>query len=111
MKKIIITIVAVVAIIVAGIYLFRDRILQQALKPNDNTTPQAQELPTNSEPEVVAQNLRVPWEIAFLPDGDMLVTERGGTLKRIGKTSASFSVSGAQQLGEGGLLGLALHPD
>lgn len=61
--------------------------------------------------EVVATGLRVPWEIAFLSDGDMLVTERNGYLKRIGKEPASIKIDGTYEHGEGGLLGLAIHPD
>lgn len=62
------------------------------------------------EPTVVAQDLAIPWELAFLPDGSMLVTERGGTLKHI-NSGVSTAVSGVSPVGEGGLLGLALHPD
>lgn len=60
---------------------------------------------------IVAENLRIPWEIVFLPDGDMLVTERPGTLKRIGKNSRVYEILGVKHTGEGGLLGMALHPD
>jgi glucose/arabinose dehydrogenase len=59
----------------------------------------------------VAKNLTVPWDIVFLPDGDMLVTERPGTLKRIGKTTANISLPSIRHVGEGGLMGIALHPD
>lgn len=61
--------------------------------------------------EVVAENLKIPWEIAFLPDGDILVTERPGTLKRIGKNGFVYKIEGVRHIGEGGLLGLALHPE
>jgi aldose sugar dehydrogenase len=60
---------------------------------------------------VVAERLSIPWEIVFLPDGDMLVTERPGTLIRIGRDGAVIPISGVRHVGEGGLLGLALHPD
>ena len=63
-----------------------------------------------SDVEVVADNLRVPWDIAFLPSGDMLVTERPGTLLRIGVDKQRHAVEGVLHVGEGGLLGIALHP-
>ena len=61
--------------------------------------------------EVVATGLDVPWDVAFLPDGDLLVTERSGTLQRIGPSSASYHVEGVVERGEGGLHGVAVHPD
>jgi glucose/arabinose dehydrogenase len=61
--------------------------------------------------EVLAENLRVPWAVAFLPDGDMLVTERPGTLLRIGADEQEHEIAGVRQRGEGGLLGVAVHPD
>ncbi len=60
--------------------------------------------------EVIAENLQIPWEIAFLQEGDLLVTERPGTLRRIGKVSKTYAIPGVANVGEGGLLGLALHP-
>lgn len=62
------------------------------------------------EPQVVATRLSIPWDIAFLPDGDMLVTERPGMLVRIGD-GRRYPVEGVRHIGEGGLLGIALHPD
>lgn len=62
--------------------------------------------------EIVAENLKIPWEIAFLPDGSLLITERPGNLVRIWPDSRqSVPVAGVAHVGEGGLLGLALHPD
>src|SRR5688500_19305184 len=64
--------------------------------------------------ETVATGLEIPWEIAFLPDGSALVTERPGRVRLLdsegrlqGEPVAEVDVS-AQ--GEGGLLGLALDP-
>ena len=40
--------------------------------------------PVNYTLETVADGLDHPWSIAFLPDGDMLVTERTGALLLVG---------------------------
>lgn len=53
-----------------------------------------------------------PWEIAFLPDGTPLVTERGGTLAAVvgGARHVVGAVPGVVASGEGGLMGLAVDP-
>ena len=61
--------------------------------------------------EVVTSGLDTPWEIVFLPGGELLVTERSGNLVLIGKTATRIQVPNVEQRGEGGLLGLALDPD
>lgn len=64
--------------------------------------------------EVIADDLDIPWGMAFLPDGNMLVTERPGTLKLIsgsGQSRQTFEIEGVEHAGEGGLLGVALHPE
>lgn len=61
--------------------------------------------------EVAASGLDTPWEIVFLPDGEMLVSERSGNLVLIGSTTTRIQVPNVAQRGEGGLLGLALDPD
>ncbi len=63
--------------------------------------------------EVVARKLHIPWDVAFLPNGDLLVTERIGTLLRLtreGKKTMLVGVPKINSEGEGGLLGLVLHP-
>lgn len=65
---------------------------------------------TEEDIEVIAQNLNIPWEVAFLPTGEILVTERPGTLLLI-KNRQKISIEGVAHVGEGGLLGLAIHPD
>lgn len=63
----------------------------------------------------VAQGLEHPWSMAFLPNGDILVTERAGRLRVIQDGSLlPEPVSGVPELvvsGQGGLLDLLLHPD
>lgn len=61
--------------------------------------------------QIVAENLIIPWEIAFLPDESLLVTERSGNIVRVWpQEHASVPVQGVAHVGEGGLLGLVLHP-
>jgi glucose/arabinose dehydrogenase len=63
--------------------------------------------------EVVA-GLEHPWSLAFLPDGDMLVTERPGRLRRIGRDGrVSAPIAGVPSVyveGQAGLLDVALSP-
>jgi glucose/arabinose dehydrogenase len=64
--------------------------------------------------DTIAKGLDVPWGIAFLPDGDMLVTERSGELFRFGSTGKlKANISGVPEVyasGQGGLLDIVLHP-
>jgi glucose/arabinose dehydrogenase len=61
-----------------------------------------------------ATGLANPWGLVFLPDGSMLVTQRNGTLHLVTpEGSVSDPISGVPEVaavGQGGLLGLALHP-
>ncbi len=63
---------------------------------------------------VVTTGLSHPWAIAFLPGGDMLITERDGRLRVVrGGVLDPQAVSGLPQVrtdGNGGLMDVALHP-
>ncbi len=65
--------------------------------------------------ETVVQGLEHPWSLAFLPDGQMLVTERPGRLRYAdmsGKISEPLSgVPRVFARGQGGLLDVVLDPD
>lgn len=64
--------------------------------------------------DTVVSGLPVPWGLAFLPDGNFLVTERGGRLYRVGPDNTRMPVEGTPEVlaaGQGGMLDVALHPD
>ncbi|ACK82379.1 PQQ-dependent sugar dehydrogenase [Methylorubrum extorquens] len=64
--------------------------------------------------EPVACNLDHPWGLAFLPDGRMLVTERGGRLRIVsagGQVSPPLPGTPPVHTGEGGLLDVAADPN
>jgi aldose sugar dehydrogenase len=63
----------------------------------------------------VVDGLEHPWSMAFLPDGDMLVTERPGRLRIVRNGSMlPDPVPGLPEIrvgGQGGLLDVVPHPD
>lgn len=63
----------------------------------------------------LASGLDHPWALAFLPGGEILVTERAGRLRVFGKDGKlSPAVAGLPAVdarGQGGLLGVALDPN
>ena len=63
----------------------------------------------------LTKGLDHPWGLAFLPDGRMLVTERPGRLRIVGRDGRlePQPVTGVPQVaqhGQGGLMDVALHP-
>ena len=97
--------------------------------PDDSESGRAPNLPTPNTPsaapsgssdddnvgvQVLVKNLDVPWGLAFLPDGNALVTER--TTMRIlqispgGRSTPVQTITEAYASGEGGLLGIAVSP-
>lgn len=63
--------------------------------------------------EVVVPDLNIPWGMAFLPDGSMLITEKSGELIHF-KNGKKTIISGLPEVylrGQGGLLDIELHPE
>jgi len=66
------------------------------------------------EVKVWVQDLEIPWSLVFLPDGRALVSERPGRIRLIenGKLAPEpYMILNVKHIGEGGLMGLAVHPD
>lgn len=65
--------------------------------------------------ETVATGLEVPWAFAWLPNGDLLFTERPGRVRivRGGKLQPEpvFRVADVEPSSESGLMDITLHPD
>lgn len=89
------------------------------LPPDGSDTPSPEEglrLADLEEGRVVtvATDLRIPWELRFLPGGGLLVTERRGRLVELARDGGRLAEAGVPDVahtGEGGLMGLALSPD
>ncbi|WP_418281809.1 PQQ-dependent sugar dehydrogenase [Halorubrum sp. DTA98] len=83
----------------------------------------------DAEVETVIEGLEVPWDLAFAPDGDLFVSERVGRITRydgdeLTELAAPDVIDRADSVdpdaeetswwdggGEGGLMGLAVHPN
>lgn len=80
------------------------------------TTYKAKDLTYKTQ--VVADGLKQPWSMVFLPDGSMLVAEKFGDIIRIspntfpgGTKQVAGSIADVEVQGQGGLMDLTLHPD
>ncbi|MCB0449655.1 MAG: PQQ-dependent sugar dehydrogenase [Confluentibacter sp.] len=67
----------------------------------------------NYTTELVVADINIPWGMAFLPDGSMLITEKAGDLIHF-KNGKKTLIEGVPEIyvrGQGGLMGIKLHPD
>jgi len=77
------------------------------------SAPPAQ-APSGLKVEEVVGGLSHAWDVGFLPDGQVLVTQRAGklTLVKDGRaTDLKADLDDVKPRGEGGLMGLVVHPD
>ncbi len=94
----------------AGIlaYANRQALVARFFEPTQSTVTRG-DIP-EGEISVAATDLATPWSVSLLPEGDMLVSERSGQLRRIGSSGQIYTVENVRETSEGGLLGIALHP-
>lgn len=91
-----------------------------------STTPAPAATTTESTPAVVPRivvqevtnGLQHGWDLGFLPDGKVLITERPGRLTLLdratpgaARTTVDADFGDLNARGEGGLMGLVIHPD
>ncbi len=64
--------------------------------------------------DTIVDGLDIPWGLEFLPNGDLLISERSGKLLRYSNGKIYGPIAGLPEImaiGQGGLLDLKLHPD
>ncbi len=70
---------------------------------------------TTIDTTTLLSGIDTPWEILWGPDNFIWFTERQGTVSRLnpesGQRTVILTIEDAFEYGEGGLLGMALHPD
>jgi aldose sugar dehydrogenase len=80
-----------------------------------NKSDDTDNTPVNLKDSVLVSNLTLPWEILWGPDNHIWVTERGGKISRVNPTTGAITplltIADVRAQGEGGLLGMVLHPD
>lgn len=106
-------IIILAVLILGALWLGREQLFFTVARPTHSPlTSELSELPTSPAPEVVKDNLQVPWALGWLLDGTLLVTERPGRLVAIfaDQSTKVIPIAATASTGEGGLLGLAIHP-
>ena len=96
---------------IACIYLFVVTLNFSCAQDAENEVSTPENIPFSAE--LFIDGLQIPWGMAFLPNGGMLITEKAGTLihfKNGVKTNIS-NVPAVYSRGQGGLLDVVLHPD
>jgi glucose/arabinose dehydrogenase len=83
-----------------------------ACKKDDDNTPST---PATIKDSILVSGLQFPWEILWGPDNHIWMTERDGEISRINPTTGVvtpvFTITEVEPDGEGGLLGMVLHPN
>ena len=83
------------------------------LLPNQTRAPKPTQA-TEVDVATVVKGLASPWALEFLPDGRMIVTEKGGKLRIVSKDGKiGEPIAGVPKVdarGQGGLLDVALSP-
>ena len=110
MKKIIIFVVFLALVVIGYFYVYSKAVENDNRRRIDRIDNNGNQ--NIADREVILDNLEIPWDIAFLDGDKMLVAERPGRLILVsGKERKEISIEGVKHAGEGGLLGIRLHPN
>ena len=115
MGKVSLAISILLIFFIAGVIYTRNK--TSYTPPSVRTTEEKKSVisPNQEENEkIVADSLEVPWSLVFLPDSSLLFTERPGRVNLLtqdGKIQEIATISDVLARGEGGLLGVTIHPD
>lgn len=115
----------IVAVFILGLYVIgKQRTKMTTTTVSLTPTPTASVNKKDSEEkmidhpriETVADNLEIPWDLVFLPDGSALFTERAGRVRKLDENGNLVPENVAKigevaHIGEGGLLGIEKHPE
>ena len=85
-------------------------------KPNTNGNQDSENVSQEMKvtPELYFEGVTIPWGMTWLPNGDMLVTDRSGKLLRVRDGNLIAEISGVPEVmarSQGGLLDIEVHPD
>lgn len=87
---------------------------KQQTQTHAQTAPAAPAAAGTPQTTVIAKNLAIPWALDFLPDGNIIFTERTGKVKIVNKAGGQVTdvatIPGVKAQSESGLLGIAVHP-
>jgi glucose/arabinose dehydrogenase len=117
MKKIFIVLVLI--LISLALYLelsqrYFSNFFLQFFNDEPDLAEQSQIASDPSAPLLLAEGLEVPWALAILPNGDILLTERPGRVRLVTESGLQEEpvavLDQVEAVGEGGLLGIAIHP-
>ncbi len=108
--------ILIISLFVIGAAVFFNQQRQKAPPSFIEEENQSSSSPVTPVTSIVAQNLDTPWSIVFLPNESFLVTERKGDVWLMdpnGNPSKDpiATIKNAKEIGEGGLLGITIHPN
>ena len=81
---------------------------------NGNDNSKSNENYNNYKLELITDELEIPWGMDFLPNNDIIVTEKNGNIFRINQNDKLIKINGgpeSTEFGQGGLLDIQLHPN